>query len=107
MVTTSDGTSLRAFFASRWRGQVLLERIFWRDMLLVGTLINLATAMLALLILAAGAPAPIAITVYLAPLPYNFLLYVGVWTAAAQAVPAKATTVRFIATLWVAASVLI
>lgn len=99
--------SIGVFFASRWRGQVLLERIFWRDMLFVGTAINIATALTAIVLLAAGGPTALAIAIFLAPLPYNFFLYVGVWMAAAQAQPGRAAAVRLVATLWLVASVLI
>lgn len=75
--------------------------------MLFGTLINLAAALLALLLLAAGAPPPLAIVLFLAPLPYNFVLYVGVWTAATQARAPWVFTVRLLATLWLLGSFLI
>jgi hypothetical protein len=99
--------NIAVFFASRWRGHAPLERVFWRDMLLVGTAINVAMALIAITLLTSGAPPALAITLFLAPLPYNLFLYMGVWAAGAQARPVKAAAIRFGATLWLVASVIV
>jgi hypothetical protein len=95
------------FFASRWRGEVPLKRIFWKDMFLVGTLINFTMTLLAVLLFAAHAPHAVAIAFFLAPLPYNFLLFMGVWAAAACARPLWAFAARAAAALWMMATVLL
>ena len=42
------------FFRSRWLGQVPLDRLFWRDMVLVGTAISIASSVAALVLLYFG-----------------------------------------------------
>jgi hypothetical protein len=98
---------IAVFFASRWRGHVPLERVFWRDMLLVGTAINATTALAAISLLTSGAPVALAIVLFFAPLPYNLFLYMGVWAAGAQARPVKAAATRLGATVWLVASVVV
>lgn len=73
------------FLASRWRGDVAFERLFWFDMLVAGTLVNLAAAALSLILFGLDAPAAVAITVFFAPLPYNLFLFAVVWRAAERA----------------------
>lgn len=53
--------------------------LFWRDMLAVGTLINLCASFAALLMVAQGAAGHWAFTVHMAPLPYNLFLLAAVW----------------------------
>ena len=44
------------FFRSRWLGEVPLDRLFWRDMMLVGTGINVASSAVALVLLGLKMP---------------------------------------------------
>jgi len=44
------------FFRTRWRGETPLDRLFWRDMLLVGTILNIASSALALILLGLKLP---------------------------------------------------
>ena len=67
------------FFASRWRGQVPLGRLLWRDMLAVGSLVNLVASLFALALAAKSAPLGLAAALHLAPLPYNAFLLAAVW----------------------------
>jgi hypothetical protein len=69
------------FFLSRWRGQVPLRRLFWRDMLLVGSVLNLLATFVALMLAAQGAGAGIAALVHFSPLPYNLFLYAALQRA--------------------------
>lgn len=73
------------FLASRWRGDVPFERLFWVDMLVVGTLVNLAAAALSLILFRLDAPAAAAIAVFFSPLPYNLFLFAAAWRAAERA----------------------
>lgn len=66
--------TLSAFFRLRWQGQVPLAVLLWRDMVFVGTLVNLAASFLGLAALALGAHGGIAVALHLAPLPYNVFL---------------------------------
>lgn len=70
---------LKIFFSSRWRGQVRLGLLFWRDMVVVGSLINLLSGFLALALMAAGAPLTAVAAAHFAPLPYNTFLFAAFW----------------------------
>ncbi len=59
------------------------QRLFWRDMMTVGTAINLATGLAALALFLNDAPAWLATAVFLSPIPYNLYLTISVWQAAA------------------------
>ncbi len=50
------------FFRTRWRGEVPLDRLFWRDMLLVGTVLSVASSALALLLLGLKLPLWLVVT---------------------------------------------
>lgn len=67
------------FFIRRWRGQVPLPVLFWRDMLGVGTLVNLTATFAALMAAAQGAPIAVAAAMHFAPLPYNLFLFAALW----------------------------
>ncbi|WP_353644365.1 hypothetical protein [Mesorhizobium sp. WSM2239] len=89
-----------SFFASRWRGEVPLDRLFWRDMVLVGTALNLLTTAAAILLLGLKTPMAIVLAVFLSPLPYNIFLFAAVWRTADTAGTAKAAFFRSAALLW-------
>ena len=63
------------FFSRRWRGQAPLRQLFWRDMLLVGSTVNLLATFVALMLAAQGAGTVTAALVHFAPLPYNLFLF--------------------------------
>lgn len=94
------------FLASRWRGETPFDRLFWFDMLVVGTLVNLAAAALSVMLLALDAPAAVAITVFFSPLPYNLFLFAAVWRAAEQS-PSGWAAARLGAVAWLAFATLI
>lgn len=94
------------FFASRWRGEVPFDRLFWFDMLVVGTLVNLAAGALSVILLALDAPAAAAIAVFFSPLPYNLFLFAAVWRAAEQS-PSGWVAARLGAVVWLAFATLI
>jgi hypothetical protein len=66
------------FFLRRWNGQIPLAVLLWRDMISIGTLINLAASFLALVALALGAHGGLAVALHLAPIPYNIFLLAAV-----------------------------
>ena len=68
----------KGFFSRRWLGEVPLAVLFWRDMIGVGSVINLAASILALIVAASGAPIGVAVALHFAPLPYNLFLYAAV-----------------------------
>ncbi|MDP1685619.1 hypothetical protein [Hydrogenophaga sp.] len=67
------------FFKARWRGEVPQRVLFWRDMVLVGTLINLLATGVALAMAASGASMALAAGLHFSPLPYNLFLVAAVW----------------------------
>ena len=67
------------FFSRRWYGQLPLAVLLWRDMLGVGTLINVLATVLALAVMVQGAHPAVAVALHFAPLPYNVFLFAAVW----------------------------
>lgn len=53
--------------------------VYWRDMLAVGSIINLFTGFAALMLAAQGVNLLIAAVVHFAVLPYNVFLVVALW----------------------------
>ena len=67
------------FIGSRWRGETSLAVLYWRDMLAVGSIINLFTGFAALMLAAQGVDLLIAAAVHFAVLPYNVFLVIALW----------------------------
>jgi hypothetical protein len=96
-----------SFFASRWRGEAPLDRLFWRDMVLVGTGLNVLTLVAALVLLGLKVAPVIAVAVHSLFLPYNIFLFAAVWRTAEAAGIAKAAFFKSAALIWfVAATIL-
>ncbi|UCI20555.1 hypothetical protein FJ970_06215 [Mesorhizobium sp. B2-1-8] len=79
------------FFRSRWIGQVSLDRLFRRDMMLVGTVINMASSAAALILLGLKMPLGLVLAVHFAPVLYNIFLTLAVWRTAEKAGGARAS----------------
>lgn len=90
----------RSFFAARWHGDVPLSRLFWWDMAVVGTAINIATTIAALAVLAMKGSAAAALAVHLASLPYNLFLFLAVWRTAEKVAPSSAWLSQLGAAAW-------
>lgn len=88
------------FFRSRWRGTAPLDRLFWRDLVLVGTAINIASSALALILLGLKLPLALVLAVHFAPVPYDFFLTFAVWRTAEKSGGVKALLMTLGATLW-------
>jgi hypothetical protein len=84
------------FFRSRWRAEVPMRVLFWRDMVLVGTLVNLLATGVALALAASDLDIALAAAVHFAPLPYNLFLVAAVWRLGASGVH------RWVAAGWLA-----
>lgn len=93
------------FFGSRWRGEVPLDRLFWRDMLLVATVISIGSSALALVLLGLKLPLWAVLAVHFLPVPYNIFLTVSVWRTAEKAGGAKASLMMLGSALWLIATV--
>ncbi|TGQ76680.1 hypothetical protein EN850_31720 [Mesorhizobium sp. M8A.F.Ca.ET.207.01.1.1] len=92
------------FFRTRWRGEAPLDRLFWRDMLLVGTLISVASSALALVLLGLKLPLWLVLMVHLLPVPYNIFLTIAVWRTAEKAGGFKAQLMMLGSALWLIAT---
>ncbi len=83
----------------RWRGEAPLSQLFWRDMLVVGSVINLFTGFMALMIAAQGGELWVAATVHFATLPYNVFLVLAVWRT-----PGRSRVMAWSSLVWLAAA---
>jgi hypothetical protein len=72
---------LRTFITQRWQGRVGWRRLFWRDLLLVGTGLNLLMTGTALALLSQDAPIQWVLLAHLLPLPYNLFIVSSIWSA--------------------------
>jgi hypothetical protein len=100
-------SALAAFLCARWRGELPLRVALWRDMWCIGTVVNLAAALAALLLLAKGAPDAVGAAVYFSPVPYNLLLLVSVWRSAARAPGPAALAAQLLAVAWIVLATLL
>ena len=91
---------MKSFLLSRWRGQAPLETVFWRDMIVIGTAINIAAALAALALLIYGAGTPAALAVHFAQAPWNFFLFLSVHRSADNAAGANVLAAKAGAALW-------
>ena len=76
---------MRSFILSRLRGDAPLHTVFWRDMVIVGSGLNVLATATALVLLVAEAPSRWAVLVHLSPVPWNLFLFFSVWRSANQA----------------------
>lgn len=83
---------------ARWRGQAPLNTLFWRDMLIVGTFINLLASFIALMIAAQGGDPIVAALVHFGCLPYNAFLVFALWQT-----PRCGTAMKWFSLAWLVA----
>jgi hypothetical protein len=86
---------LSHYFSSRWHAKVKLSRLFWCDMLLVGTLLNLFASFAALMLMALSKEPAWALALHFSTLPYNLFLLASVWRF-----PTATPAARFSACAW-------
>jgi hypothetical protein len=98
---------MKSFLLSRWRGQAPLETVFWRDMIVIGTAINIAAAVAVVALLIYGAGTPTALAVHFAPAPWNFFLFLAVYRSADNAAGANVLAAKAGAALWLVLMVLV
>lgn len=84
------------FFLRRWRGGIAWWPLFWRDMLVVGSLLNLAASIGALALMAMGAPGAVAAALHFAPAPYNLFLFLALWRLAQRPAPVVAAALAWL-----------
>ena len=95
------------FFRRRWRGEEPLDRLFWRDMLLVGTVLSLASSALALILLGLKLPLWLVLAAHFLPVPYNIFLATAVWRTAEKNGSLKAQLMMLGSALWLIATVVV
>jgi hypothetical protein len=95
---------LSYWFRVRWRGEVPLDRIFWTDMLLIGTAVNAATTVIALFLISSDAPSVYVVAIYFTPLPLNAFLVFAVWRSAEAASTTTAFAARAVSLVWLVAA---
>ena len=88
------------YITSLWRGEVPLGRVFWTDMLIIGTVVNVAATIAAILLFVSGAPIALGVVVHFAPVPYNLLLLLGVWHAAQRETSDWSFAAQAVAVVW-------
>ena len=93
-------SAVGSFFRSRWQGLVPLDRLFWRDLAFIGTAINIASTVVALILLGLKLPLAAVLAVHFAPVPYNIFLTLAVWRIAEKAGGAKASAMMLGSALW-------
>jgi hypothetical protein len=67
------------FFADRWRAQACFQTVFWRDLVILGTLINVSFSIVGLMFVAQGYSGLFALTLYFLIFPYNVFLLLSIW----------------------------
>ena len=90
------------FFARHWRGEVPLATLFWRDMVVVGSAVNLVATFLALMLAAQGIALGIAVAVHFVPLPYNVFLVVALGRS-----PQRTAMTSLLAGVWLVAATVV
>jgi hypothetical protein len=96
-----------AYVRALWNGALPLSRVFWLDMLAVGTLVNVVTFLVMIALFAGKAPTWIGLTVLLLPIPYNVLLFAAVWRSAANEKADWAWFARLLASVWLIAAIVV
>ena len=91
---------MTSFLTTRLSGEASLETVFWRDMLLVGTLINVAATGAALGLFAAGYPPALGLIVNFSPIPWNLFLMIANWRSAEREGGPPAMTAKIVSTVW-------
>lgn len=99
--------AVTSFFRLRWQGAVPLNRLFWRDLILVGTAISVASSVAALVLLGLKMPLALVLAMHFTPVPYNLFLTLAVWRTAEKFPGAKAWMMTLGASLWLLLTVVV
>jgi hypothetical protein len=104
---SAASTCLRQFFAARWNGEIPLATLFWRDILVVGTGLNIAATLGAIALLGAKLPLAAALAVHFALTPYNLFLAFAGWRTAERRGGGAAFVWQMAAIIWLIAVLVI
>ena len=91
-----------AWATRRWHGEVPLQTLLWRDVLLVGTVVNLLFTAVGLVAFAVTDQIVWAVTLHFAPLPWSLFLVACVWR-----LPLTSAVARPLALAWLIAMLVI
>lgn len=69
---------IQHYFSKRWKAKIPFRDLFWRELIVRGTLINLLVAFLGLMLIAQGYPSLWAAIAHLVILPYNIFLVLAI-----------------------------
>lgn len=86
-----------SYLARRWRGDVPIATLLGRDMLLIGTAINIGATFAGLMSLALGAATWLALVLHFSPMPFNLFLFAAVCRS-----PARTPMIITVASVWLA-----
>jgi hypothetical protein len=67
-----------SYFSERWKARIPFRDLFWRDLIVRGTLINVLITFFGLMLIAQGYPPSWAVVLHLLVLPYNLFLAIAV-----------------------------
>jgi ABC-type multidrug transport system permease subunit len=95
------------FLRRHLSGSIPLGDAFFNDMLIVGSLVNIATSLCGFAMIAADLPVWLAIAAFLSPQPYNLVLLISVWRSATRAETKRAGLIRGSAIGWFALMVFV
>jgi hypothetical protein len=94
-----EAAKASGFWRSRWRSEAPLRTLLWRDMLAVGTVINLLLGFAALMLAAKGSDMRTVLGVHLSAVPYNLFLARAVWRSAQARAWHRTTAVVWVAVM--------
>ena len=99
--------ALTSYFRRLWQGDLPLSRVFWTDMLVIGTLVNVATLLVAVLLFSVDAPLVYGVVLFLVHIPYSIALFIGVWRSAAREKSRWSPPAQVAAVIWLIAALVI
>jgi hypothetical protein len=104
---SSPWKALTTYFRRLWQGELPLPRVFWTDMLVIGTLVNVATLLLAVLLFGVDAPLVYGVVLFLVHIPYSIAVFIGVWRSAAREKSRWGPPAQVAAVIWLIAALVI
>ena len=96
------GAGVPAFWRLRWQGRMGWRTLFWRDVLLVGSLLSATATLTALVLLSRGQAPGTVLAVHLLPLPYGLFMVASLWRT-----PQSPAAARWASVLWLGLTLLI
>lgn len=103
----SFARQLAGYFRSLWRGEFPLARVFWTDMIIIGSMVNLLVSAAAMLLFVSGVPILFGVIVHFAPVPYNVVLFLAVWQAAAREMSVWSFAAQVAGLIWLITAIVI